>query len=1134
MAELNVGSLNMTIEVDGRAAIFEINKVAEAVESSTTDAARAYRQAGEDMADAFEPAAEAAEETGEAVRKTGEEARKAGREFEDSGQVITSSLKKNIETAEKFGTTLSATVTAPLLALYGVMVKGSADLAETISKTDVTFGALADDVMDWSETAIDSMGLAQSTALDMAATYGDMGTAMQIDLELATEMSTTLTQLAADMASFKNISADRAAQALTGVYTGETEALKSLGVVMTQTNLQAFALSQGITRQVSSMSQVEQVQLRYAYVMQQTANAQGDFARTNQSLSNNSRVLVQTLKQAGNAFGDILNPAVNAGVTLLREGAESLAKLDEDTKTMILSVGGVVAATGPLILAGTKVLKLVTAIRAAATAASFGPIGLAIAGVTLAAGLAYTALDSMNNQIDTSSEKYQRLKGALSGGATVAIDADTAELDALNGSTVTVNIDANAELALQKAQGLLNDLQSDKYTGVMTIDGDPQKAQAALDALETAVQNMLGGTGSLAELQAAVDACEELVISPEVDEETRSIAQGKLEELKTLVNGISSVNVTWSVNQAEDSDEEAWEEFRQKVSDLGWETKEYTATGKFVVEAGTLEDAEAYKQALIEAATATDDYEAAVNNLNNLLDQDMAAKIADINAQAAEQVDYQARLRNSGIIDEETYNANIQAIVDGVQRETEALESQYEITKRLNEQFDNGVRADDASVLGQQALTVSGGAQLTEEDYQSAVATLQAARDAGEDMAQYQTEAMIVNQMLRDQTIENYDAMIAAQQEYESAIDAANAKKEKTITDNEALLENAETMQKAITAYANSVKFGNEDAETYIDKVAKTFTQSAEEYETIKNQMTQALSDPATGELQTSGLQELIDYYGAMQEEAKAALEGADAALEAEQTAAVQRFADSLEGISGEFTAAEQTMMMELITATRATLSSTDAELIAGTQSMLEELIAMLEGGETDVADQAAGIIDAVGDETANARGQGEDVGAAIAAGIEAGLESGSGPLYATMRRIVDQAIQEARIAADINSPSRKSKKQVGLPIIQGVGSGVEEGTPNVVRTMKESVQKVVAGAATVVNHGVYTTPAIQSAVQNQFDYDKMGDALAGAVRELRLAVDINGKRAAEIMREDNARQLALREHEQNMARGRT
>lgn len=431
MAELDVGKLSLTIEADGKAAITELERVKAAAEGTGTDAARAYRDAGQDMADAFEPVKEAAEEAGEAgeaaAKKVGDAAESAGKRTEDANKRATKSIKDYADSMNRIGTNMTATITAPLTALYGVAVSGASDLQETVSKTEVVFGDFSGGLMTWSETAIEKMGLAQGSALDMASRFGDMATGMGLAESAAASMSMDLTQLTADLASFKNVGTDQVAQALTGIFTGETESLKSLGVVMTQANLQAYALSQGITKQVSAMSQAEQVQLRYNYVMAQTVKAQGDFARTGDSFANQSRKLTQTLKQAGESFGELLLPVVTDIIAKISEGIEWITQLDDSTKSIILSTGMVIAAVGPLLIVGSKVLSLVAALKTALAALSLNPVLLGIAGVA-AAGVAIAGLSNKMNdasrEIDTTSERYQHLKDKFASGFKAEADFD--------------------------------------------------------------------------------------------------------------------------------------------------------------------------------------------------------------------------------------------------------------------------------------------------------------------------------------------------------------------------------------------------------------------------------------------------------------------------------------------------------------------------------------------------------------------------------------------------------------------------------------------------------------------------------------------------------------------------------------
>ena len=113
-----------------------------------------------------------------------------------------------------------------------------------------------------------------------------------------------------DVASFKNIGIDQATTALAGVFTGETESLKRLGIVMTEANLQMFAMSQNIQKNVKDMTQAEKVNLRYQFILSKTNNAQGDFARNQDGEEHQMRIFTERSKQLRQKIGMILLPAL--------------------------------------------------------------------------------------------------------------------------------------------------------------------------------------------------------------------------------------------------------------------------------------------------------------------------------------------------------------------------------------------------------------------------------------------------------------------------------------------------------------------------------------------------------------------------------------------------------------------------------------------------------------------------------------------------------------------------------------------------------------------------------------------------------------------------------------------------------
>ena len=165
------------------------------------------------------------------------------------------------------------------------------DLAEVQNVVDVTFSKMNEQVNKFAENAIDKFGLGQTVTKKYVGTFGAMAKAFGFAENEAYAMSTTLTGLAGDVASFYNITQDEAYTKLKSVFSGETETLKDLGIVMTQTALDQYALANGYGKTTSAMTEQEKVALRYAFVQQQLALAQGDFARTSDSWANQVRIL---------------------------------------------------------------------------------------------------------------------------------------------------------------------------------------------------------------------------------------------------------------------------------------------------------------------------------------------------------------------------------------------------------------------------------------------------------------------------------------------------------------------------------------------------------------------------------------------------------------------------------------------------------------------------------------------------------------------------------------------------------------------------------------------------------------------------------------------------------------------------
>lgn len=383
---------------------------------------------------------------------------------EDFGNVFTQQMKAAGEKVQEFGGKISDVgkkisgagtkmlpATTAIVSAGTVAFLAASDMAESQNKVETAFGSSADKVLEFADSTLDAYGIARGTSLDMAALFGDMATSMDIPKRKAADMSMALVGLAGDLSSYKNISLDTTSSALKGIFTGETESLKSLGIVMTQDNLLRYAMQKGMIDTAKTaeqlekeeialekaqvaynnavqkygsnslqareaaikmsdaeaklnesakasldlLSQQELVQLRYSYVLNATKNAQGDFSRTSDGAANSMRIMQESLKEASAAFGELLLPIITPVIQKITEAVKWVTSLDEGQKKTILTVAAVVAAIGPaLIILG----KIITAIGSITTAIGFlmaHPMVLLIAAIVALVALIATKGDEI-------------------------------------------------------------------------------------------------------------------------------------------------------------------------------------------------------------------------------------------------------------------------------------------------------------------------------------------------------------------------------------------------------------------------------------------------------------------------------------------------------------------------------------------------------------------------------------------------------------------------------------------------------------------------------------------------------------------------------------------------------------------
>ena len=224
----------------------------------------------------------------------------------------------------------------------------ASDLAEVQNVVDVTFGSATEAINSWSKECLAAYGMNEVSAKRYAGTIGAMLKSSGLAGDAIVDMPKDMVGLAGDMASFYNLDLETAFEKIRSGISGETEPLKQLGINMSVANLEAYALSQGITTAYNEMSQAEQVMLRYNYLMSTTADAQGDFARTQDSYANQTRLLSESWLEFTGIMAEQLLPVLTTIVSWLNN---IVAFLTENADMVSAVLVGLATTVGILAVA---------------------------------------------------------------------------------------------------------------------------------------------------------------------------------------------------------------------------------------------------------------------------------------------------------------------------------------------------------------------------------------------------------------------------------------------------------------------------------------------------------------------------------------------------------------------------------------------------------------------------------------------------------------------------------------------------------------------------------------------------------------------------------------------------------------
>lgn len=317
----------------------------------------------------------------------------------------------------------------------------ASDLSEVQNVVDTTFGSDADKINTWAANAATSFGMSELAAKQYTGTLGAMLKSQGITSDSVVELSENLVGLAGDMASFYNLDIETAFEKIRSGISGETEPLKQLGINMSVTNMEAYALAEGIEKPWRKMSQQEQTMLRYQYLLQQTADAQGDFAKTSDSYANQQRIMELTMQNLSAELGEKLLPVALELTQLISSSAPSIMDNIEGIGDVVVTVAkGLIehkeavislvaayaafkgaSAVGSAVSTAVNAFKTLTTATQAATAAQeannvaaaanpYILLASAIAAVTVGLISFVNRADAVSDKLKDLNEEYEQIK----------------------------------------------------------------------------------------------------------------------------------------------------------------------------------------------------------------------------------------------------------------------------------------------------------------------------------------------------------------------------------------------------------------------------------------------------------------------------------------------------------------------------------------------------------------------------------------------------------------------------------------------------------------------------------------------------------------------------------------------------
>lgn len=392
----------------------------------------------------------------------------------------------------RVGRSLTMGLTLPITGAGAALVKMASDAEETESKFNTVFSNISAQAQTSASVLTKSFGLSQKASQDLLGTTGDLLTGFGFTQESALGLSEEVNKLAVDLASFTNFSggAEGASQALTKALLGERESVKSLGISILEADVNAKILEntqKGLTfeteRQAKAYATLQLAQ-------EQSKNAIGDFARTQDSFANQMRQLTAEASDLAVELGKELLPVAKQLVGGVRSLTSVLSMFSSEAKTTGLAIAGLAAMAGPTIWAvGTLITKF-KALKVVMMANPYIAVGAAILAVGTYAWTAQKRINNLTASIENvlntgfNAQSMEEFNEVI-----VGIED---RLSKMRDTAKTMNVDPESFESYRELQESLSKVisQRDQLAASKIVIADPQQTSSTADSVERIAQSI--------------------------------------------------------------------------------------------------------------------------------------------------------------------------------------------------------------------------------------------------------------------------------------------------------------------------------------------------------------------------------------------------------------------------------------------------------------------------------------------------------------------------------------------------------------------------------------------------------------------------------------------------------------------